>query len=141
MVRSLIASLSLVSLTLTLTLTGCFLGPKETRVTQPEPKEEILHVSTAYAFEPEKVESGPFDKRAARDALAKVDVTRCGAPPNGHAKVTFAPDGTVSKVDVDHPHDLPPAARDCVRTEFAKARVLAFDGQPITLGTSWRASR
>ena len=82
-----------------------------------------------------------FDKRAAREALAKVDATKCGATKDGHAKVTFAVDGTVSKVDVDWPSDLAPATRECVKTEFAKARILAFDGQPITLGTSWRASR
>ena len=130
MVRSLIAALLFV---------GC--APHGTLVEHPEPKEEIFHVSTAYAFEPEKVEQGPFDKRAAREALAKVDVTKCGASTDGHAKVTFAPDGATSKVDVDWPTDLAPAIRECVRGELAKARVLAFDGQPITLGTTWRASR
>jgi hypothetical protein len=123
-------------------LTGCvFFGPNGTRVAQPEPKEEILHVSTAYAYQPEKVEQGPFDKRAARDALTRVDVSKCGATEDGHAKVTFESDGTVSKVDVDWPSDLSPATRECVRAEMTKARVFAFDGQPITLGTSWRASR
>lgn len=108
---------------------------------EPAHPNEVIHVTTAYAYAPEKVEQGPFDKRAARESLAKVDVTKCGATTNGHAKVTFGNDGSVTKVDVDWPHDLAPAIRECVRTEFAKARVFAFDGQPITLGTSWRASR
>jgi hypothetical protein len=112
-----------------------------TVIAPPPQDEKILHVSTAYAYAPEKVEQGPFDKRAARDALAKVDVSKCGGSKEGHAKVTFAVDGTVSKVDVDWPSDLPPAIVECVRTEFTKARVLAFDGQPITLGTSFRSSR
>jgi hypothetical protein len=134
MVRSLIAALALFS------LSGCFTA-RGTRVEAPKQKEEILHVSTAYAYEPERVEQGPFDKRAAREALAKVDVTKCGATKDGHAKVTFAIDGTVSKVDVDWPQDLTPATRECVSAELRKARVFAFDGQPITLGTTWRASR
>ena len=144
MVRSLIALAAL------LAATGC-MAPRwvdqhgnvrhGTVIAQPPQEEKVLHVSTAYAYTPEKVEQGPFDKRAARDAFAKVDVTRCGATHDGHAKVTFANDGTVSKVDVDWPHDLTPAARECVRAELAKVRVFAFDGQPITLGTSWRASR
>lgn len=150
MVRSLIARAAFALLAISF-FAGCaprgfdpktgYLTYGSTSVEEPNGKEQILHVTTAYAYAPEKVEQGPFDKRAAREALATADVTRCGAATNGHAKVTFANDGTVSKVDVDWPHDLSPAVRECVRAELAKARVFAFDGQPITLGTSWRASR
>jgi hypothetical protein len=145
MVRSLIAALALVA------LGGCFprgIDPRTGRMTfggtivdPPEQEEQILHVTTAYAYAPEKVEQGPFDKRAAREALAQVDVTKCSATEDGHAKVTFAIDGTVTKVTVDWPQDLVPPTRECVSAELRKARVFAFDGQPITLGTSWRASR
>lgn len=147
MVRSLIAFATM----LLVAQTGCVPAPRwvdqhgnvrhGTVIAPPPDDEQILHVTTAYAYQPEKVEQGPFDKRAAREALAKVDVTKCGAPRDGHAKVTFAVDGSIAKVDVDWPNDLTPGARACVETEFAKTRVLGFDGQPVTLGTSWRASR
>jgi len=147
-VRSLIASLALSAL---FAAAGCFprgIDPNTgvvyytgTIVEKPEEKEEILHVTTAYAYAPEKETEPPLDKRAAREALARVDVSACGSAKDGHAKVTFAPEGSVSAVVVDWPTDLPPATRACIQGAFAKARVLAFDGAPVTLGTSFRASR
>lgn len=110
----------------------------------PPPDEDAegqgtITATTAYAYAPEAKKLGPFDPRAAREAFARVDVRSCGASTDGHAKVTFGPEGTVTKIVVDYPFDLPLATSTCIARELAKVGVDAFDGAAVTLGTSWRA--
>lgn len=100
---------------------------------------ETLTASTHYAFAPEPKKKAPFDTRAAREGFAKTDVRSCGATIDGHARVTFAPDGTVASVTVDWPVDITAPARECVRAQLAKVRITEFEGPAVTLGTTWRA--
>lgn len=83
----------------------------------------------------------PFDPRAARGALWQVDVSHCKAQGvaqgRGHAYVTFAPEGGVTKVTVDLPWDLPPAGSKCVADALSKVNVAEFSGNPATIGASW----
>lgn len=140
MVRAL--NVFVVTVALVGVMAGC--APHGTKIDPPpgHGDERIMRVTTAYAYEPEMVAPPPFDKAAAREALALVDVTGCGAAMNGHAKVTFAPNGAVVAVNVDWPNDLAPPVRECVRGAFAKVRVGEFDAPAsVTLGTTWRARR
>lgn len=102
---------------------------------------ELMTVTTAPAYAPEKQVAPPFDTRAAREAFARTDVSACALEEDGHAKVTFAPDGTVMRVVVDHPYDLATASRDCVGGALSQVRIAAFAGNAITIGTTVRAAR
>lgn len=90
---------------------------------------------------PEPKKGPPFDPRAARGALWQVNVAHCkaqGVPQGrGHAYVTFAPEGGVTKVTVDAPWDLPPAGSKCIADALAKVTVADFGGNPATIGASW----
>jgi hypothetical protein len=91
---------------------------------------------------PEPRKGPPFDPRAARGALWQVNVAHCkaqGVPAvRGHAYVTFAPEGGVTKVTVDAPWDLPPAGSKCIADALAKVTVAEFGGNnPATIGASW----
>lgn len=84
----------------------------------------------------------PFDPQAARAALSRIDVSPCadeaGAPRGyGHAKVTFNPDGSVSKVVIDEPKGLSDAAVECIGNRLGTATVPAFEGNLVVMGTSW----
>jgi hypothetical protein len=86
--------------------------------------------------------AGPkFDAPAARSALDAVDLAECraqGAPRGyGHARVTFAEGGNVTKVIVDSPAGLPAEAVSCVGQRLATASVPPFDGVPVTVGKTW----
>jgi hypothetical protein len=90
---------------------------------------------------PEPKQGPPFDPRAARGALWQVDVAHCkalGTPQGrGHAYVTFAPEGGVTRVTIDAPYDLAPAASKCVADALSKVTVAEFGGNPATIGASW----
>ncbi len=81
-----------------------------------------------------------FDAPAARDALAAVDPSSCAAHgvPAGyaHARVTFGSDGRVSAVAIDAPATLSDDAKDCLSASLQDVTAPAFDGAPITVGTS-----
>lgn len=81
----------------------------------------------------------PFDRAAAARALG-VGVTTCERPGDpsgpGHARVTFAPSGHVTAVDVDPPY-AGTAAGACVRDRFRAATVPAFAGAPLTVGKTF----
>lgn len=83
----------------------------------------------------------PFDAVAARGALARIDVSVCrtaGAPPGyGHAKVSFNPSGEATKVVIDEPNGLPATAVKCIGDRLGAARVPAFRGSYVTVGTTW----
>lgn len=82
-----------------------------------------------------------FDGVAARAAFAQVDLSHCksaGAPSaHGHAKVSFNPSGEASKVVVDEPADLAPAAAKCIGDALGAVTVPPFAGSYITVGTSY----
>lgn len=82
----------------------------------PRRPAQIIEQNAFLATEPK--EGPPFDPRAARGALWQVNVADCkalGVPAGrGHSYVTFAPEGGVTKVTIDQPYDLPPAASKCV---------------------------
>lgn len=84
-----------------------------------------------------------FDPIAARVALSAIDVSACrdaGVPAGtrGHAFVTVDPDGTSSKVVIDEPAGLSPAAVDCVGRALGAVKVKPFRGSHVTVGTTWR---
>jgi hypothetical protein len=82
-----------------------------------------------------------FDPQAARAAFAQVDLSPCreqGAPHGyGHARVTFAEGGNVTKVIVDSPAGLPSSAVACVGQRLGTAEVPAFVGPDVTVGTTY----
>lgn len=88
-----------------------------------------------------KSDATPFDAKGARAALAEVDLSSCralGAPRGyGHAKVTFNPDGKVSKVVVDTPSGLEERAAHCVGDRLGTASVAEYRGSLVTVGTTW----
>lgn len=100
---------------------------------------QLIEAKPFIAPEPKK--GPPFDPRAARGALWQVDVSHCKAhgvlQGRGHAYVTFAPEGGVTKVTVDLPWDLPPAGSKCIADALSKVTVTEFAGNPATIGASW----
>jgi hypothetical protein len=103
------------------------------------PAATLIEAKPFVAPEPKK--GPPFDPRAARGALWQVDVSHCkaqGVPQGrGHAYVTFAPEGGVTKVTVDAPWDLPAAGSKCIADALSKVTVAEFGTNPATIGASW----
>ncbi len=81
--------------------------------------------------------------RDARIALGRASVAGCrarGLPDGyGHARVTFDASGRAIRVLVDGAEGLPRDAITCVGERLGAATVEAFDGSPITVGTTWYA--
>ncbi|HEY8076330.1 MAG TPA: hypothetical protein VIF62_19530 [Labilithrix sp.] len=119
------------------------------------------HQHTEVVYEPIYVYSGPsvyvpppppparedppgppppsFDQAAARNALDAIDLEDCGAPRGyGHARVTFAAAGNVTKVVVDSPSGLSAEAVACIGQRLGTAEVPAFEGAPVAVGRTWR---
>lgn len=98
-------------------------------------------IERKWAIAPEPKKGPPFDPRAARGALWNVDVSHCkaqGVPQGrGHAYVTFAPEGGVTKVTIDLPYDLPAAGSKCVADALSRVTITEFGGNPATIGASW----
>jgi hypothetical protein len=73
-----------------------------------------------------------FDAAAARAALDGIELGPChdqGAPLGyGHARVTFAPDGTVRHVAIDSPSGMSDAAVRCIGATLGTATVPPFGG-------------
>ncbi len=82
-----------------------------------------------------------FDPQAARAAVSRVDVSACraaGAPAGwGHAKVTFNPDGTASKVVLDEPSGLSASAVQCIGSRVGAVTLPRFKGSLVTMGTTF----
>jgi hypothetical protein len=82
-----------------------------------------------------------FDGARARSALSSVDVAACrelGVPRGyGHAKVSFNPSGEATKVVVDEPSGLSPAAARCIGDRLGTVAVDPFRGSYVTVGTTW----
>jgi hypothetical protein len=92
--------------------------------------------------EPAPADAPPaFDGRTARQALAKVELSRCrndGAPRGyGHAEVVFNPSGDISKVTVDQPTGLSEAAVRCIGYELGRTTIPAYTGSRVTVGTTF----
>lgn len=106
---------------------------------QQRPAPQLIEQKVWVTAEPKK--GPPFDPRAARGALWHVDVSHCkaqGVPQGrGHAYVTFAPEGGVTKVTVDLPWDLPPAGSKCIADTLSKVTIAEFGGSSATIGASW----
>jgi hypothetical protein len=84
-----------------------------------------------------------FDAAGSTAALARVDLKACGHAGGlhgaGHVRITFAPTGRVSKVDVDAPAGAAKTAGGaCVAKKFGSVQVSAFDGSPVTIQKSFR---
>lgn len=82
----------------------------------------------------------PFDRVATACAVEAVPVARCralGVAGSGHVKITFAPDGSVTNVDVDEPPFRGSSAEPCLVKLFERVRVPAWCGAPVTVGKSF----
>ncbi len=78
-----------------------------------------------------------FDREEARKSLAAIRIDDCGTGAfSGHAKITFAPTGFVSNVDVDAPLGSTEVGK-CVAARYVKARVPAFSGAPRMVGKAF----
>lgn len=84
--------------------------------------------------------AAPFDRRAAAANIRAIDLRRCSALAGprgvGHASLSFAPTGHVTRVEVDGPF-AGTAAGICVETELAKAVVPSFVGDDVRVGTTF----
>lgn len=82
-----------------------------------------------------------FDRGAAAAALSRVNVNGCkkagGPTGSGHVRVTFAPSGNVTKVDVDTAPYSGTSVGGCVASKFKGASIPAFSGGPVTVGKSF----
>lgn len=82
-----------------------------------------------------------FNAEAVRNALAAVDLGACraaGAPRGyGHAKATVTRSGDISKVVVDAPAGMPPAAAQCIGDAIGRVTVPEFGGTYVTVGTTY----
>jgi len=90
---------------------------------------------------PEAPPSGGVALAYARQALGSVPVADCrarGLPAGyGHALVTFDATGRAVRVRLDGGEALAREAVACVGERLGAAKVEAFEGSPITVGTSW----
>ena len=83
----------------------------------------------------------PFDAKAARRALAGVELDACraaGAPRGyGHAKATIDPSGDISKVIIDEPAGMSVAVVKCIGDAIGRVTVPEFTGSFVTVGTTY----
>ncbi len=83
----------------------------------------------------------PSDRGPPPASLGGINVASCkkgdGPTGGGHVKVTFAPSGTVSTVDVDAPPFSGTPVGGCVAGKYRSAHVPAFSGGPVTVGKSF----
>jgi hypothetical protein len=83
-----------------------------------------------------------FDRNAAASALSSVDVQACkrtkGPTGEGHVVVTFGKSGSATTATVDKPPYAGTRVGDCVAKRFKKATVPAFQGEPVTVGKTFK---
>ena len=91
---------------------------------------------------PPPASEDPFNRQAALDALKGVDVGRCKAKDTptgeGHVVVTFAPTGTAQGAVVDKGPFVGTKSEKCISTEYKRARVPAFKGDPVSVGKTFK---
>jgi hypothetical protein len=87
--------------------------------------------------------SSPFNAGNAAAALGPIaaGVGSCkradGPTGSGHAKITFAPSGNVTSVEIDGGPFPGTSVGGCVAGKFRGAHVPAFSGGPTTVGKSF----
>jgi hypothetical protein len=87
-------------------------------------------------------EAAPFDKEAAFNALAAVDLVKCkstNAPRGeGHVMVRFTPAGSATEAVVDKGPLVGTPVAKCIAKAFKKTKIPAFTGDGIQVGKSFR---
>jgi hypothetical protein len=82
-----------------------------------------------------------FDRAAVAQALASVNVASCkdknGPTGPGHVVVTYVPDGTVSRAEVDLSPFAGTTAGDCIANKLRAARVQPFTGGSVKVGKAF----
>ncbi len=85
------------------------------------------------------VEAGTFDRNGG--PLPHVDVQMCkesGGPTGaGHARLTFANDGTVTDVKLDAGPFGGTSVGACIEARFRTVKVAPFSGKPVQTGKSF----
>jgi len=80
----------------------------------------------------------PFDKSAAMQSLAGVDLARCKVPGGprgeGHVIVSFTPKGEALKAEVDQGVFVGSKVQKCIEGKFKTVAVPAFAGEGVTVG-------
>jgi hypothetical protein len=83
-----------------------------------------------------------FDRGAAASALSAVDVQACkrakGPTGEGHVVVTFGSSGAATTAAVDKAPYAGTPVGQCIAKKFKKAKVPAFQGQPVTVGKTFK---
>jgi len=99
--------------------------------------ERVVYEPAPVAVRP----SEPPHVREARAALSRIDVAPCrdaGAPKGqGHAHVTYEPDGRAAKVVVDLPRGLSNDAVACIGERLATAQINPYEGRAFDVGVTW----
>ena len=134
---------------------GAVAAPKETTAAAPvvpkpaEPPKDFAGALAVAAGKPKDAppppasdtSTAPFDRGAAQGALGGVNVQSCKKPDgptgSGHVKITFAPNGSVSKSDVDGGPFPGTPVGGCIAGKFRSAHVPAFGGGPVSVGKSF----
>lgn len=103
----------------------------------------VVLTSSALAKPAKRAPGTPFDKVAAGAALEQVDLGKCRVPTaprgEGHVKLTFDPSGSVKEAVVDAgPFLATPAVAKCIGEQYKKVKVPAFQGEPVTVGKTFR---
>jgi hypothetical protein len=109
---------------------GSDAAPKKPKAPKPKPV-------------PVQTEEGtPFDKQAASDVLASIDLVKCkstNAPRGeGHIVVKFTPAGSATEAMVDKGPLVGTPVAKCIAKEFKKAKIPAFKGEVVQVGKLFR---
>jgi hypothetical protein len=90
---------------------------------------------------PPDLPPGPFNRRAAAEALGGVEVASCktldGPTGSGHLTVWFSLDGTVSEAHVDAPPFEGTWVGKCIEARFLRARVPPYAPGPYRVGKTF----
>ncbi len=114
--------------------------------TQPKSLNDALGEAVQKPKAPESSGGGggstaPFDRGAAAAALGGVNVQSCKKPDgptgSGHVTVTFGPDGSVQKAEVDQPPYQGTPVGGCIAGKYRGAHVPSFGGAPVRVGKSF----
>jgi len=104
-----------------------------------------LFIADAGAQSPARVPQGttaaPFDRGAAASALGSVNIQACkkaGGPTGaGKVTVTFLPNGSVEKAEIDGAPFAGTPVGGCIAGKYRGAHVPPFSGNPVPVGKSF----
>jgi hypothetical protein len=125
---------------------GASVAPATTGTQSPIPATQLTPeqpVATATAAGKMATSTASFDRAAATGAVARVDLSSCGTDSAfgvGHAFITFAPDGSVSKVELDGGKYPGSDAAPCITGKLKQVRVPPYDGGPVRVSKSFALS-